>query len=628
MSQGNTLCRRLALTVALAVAAVPVAPAQTLPPADWRPVGNTLQLRGLPSPAGGPVVRVWFAEAGLNAQLPDGRVFTTTDFEAWTQSDAAPPAVPESPLAPPERGAAVVAVEGDTLLAAGSSLWRSDDAGRHWRDLTSYRGASILGGPVLDASVLPQDATRLAVASVTGVWMSHDGGVSWAGINEGLPNLPVTRLISSPTGARGMRIAIDGPRGPEELEWVPGQRNGWLPSQTPVPAEQILQTRISVLLGLAVTAAAESGDSVFAGTADGRLWASLDAGRSWRAFATGTDGSRVSKLWPDPADPRFALASLSGAGGKGPRIFRTTNGGIFWDDLTSNLPDAAVRGIAADRNSGAIYAATSRGLYWTLADLRAPAPATAWSPVPGNLPAGPVRDVLLDPSGTRLYAALDSAGVLVTPAPHRFRSPVPVHSADYGLRPAAPGALLSIIGSSVARATANRLDAPVLAATPMESQIQIPFEVSGDSLQILLSGSAGDVSVGLPLRRVSPSILVDRDGTPLLLDAESGIQLDAMNPARGGMLVQILAGGLGRVQPQWPTGLPAPLENVPRVVSPVRVLLGGAALEVTRATLAPGYVGYYLVEVRLPEFLNAGLSELLVESEGNQSNRVRVYIDR
>lgn len=612
----------------MAVALLPAIHAQTLPPADWRPVGNAVQLRGLPSPAGGPVARVWFGQGGLHAQLPDGRVFATADFETWIRSDAAPPAPPDLALVTPESGAPLVAAEGDLRLAAGSRLWRSEDGGRSWRDVTTYRGTSILGGRILDAAIAAQDLNRIAVASVTGVWMSHDGGATWFGLNEGLPNLPLTRLISSPSGSRGMRIAVDGPQGPEELEWVPGQRSGWLPSQTRIPAERLLIARLSGLLGVPVTAASQSGETIFAGSADGRLWASLDSGRSWRAFSTGSDSSRVTKIWTDPADARFALASLTSADGQGPRVLRTLNGGIFWDDLTSNLPEGDVQGIAADRNSGALYAATSRGLFWTLSDLRAPAPATAWSAVPGNLPAGPVRDVLLDPSGTRLYAALDSAGVLVTPAPHRFRSPMPVHSADYGIRPAAPGALLSIIGSNVASASANRVEAPVLAATPMESQIQIPFEVSGDSLQISLSGAAGNVTLGLPLRRVSPSILIDRDGTPLLLNAESGIQLDAMNPARGGMLVQILAGGLGRVEPQWPTGMPAPLENVPRVVSPVRVLLDGAPVEVTRATLAPGYVGYYLVEVRLPEFLNTGAAELVVESEGNPSNRVRVYIDR
>ncbi len=85
--------------------------------------------------------------------------------------------------------------------------------------------------------------------------------------------------------------------------------------------------------------------------------------------------------------------------------------------------------------------------------------------------------------------------------------------------------------------------------------------------------------------------------------------------------------GRGRVQPDWPTGVPAPLENVPRVVAPVRAWLDKTPVEVTRATLAPGYVGFYLVEVQLPDIVNFGPAELYLESESRQSNRVRVYLE-
>ena len=41
--------------------------------------------------------------------------------------------------------------------------------------------------------------------------------------------------------------------------------------------------------------------------------------------------------------------------------------------------------------------------------------------------------------------------------------------------------------------------------------------------------------------------------------------------------------------------------------------------------LAPGYVGFYLVEFDAPQFLNAGIAELTVEAAGQLSNPVRVY---
>ena len=113
----------------------------------------------------------------------------------------------------------------------------------------------------------------------------------------------------------------------------------------------------------------------------------------------------------------------------------------------------------------------------------------------------------------------------------------------------------------------------------------------------------------------------------MLLDGETGMMLDAMHPARSRNRLQILSTGLGAVTPQWPTGLAAPLENPPQVASPVRVWLDRTPLEVTRAVLAPGYIGFYLVEVEIPAIVNFGPAELYIEAAGQASNKVRVYIE-
>ena len=232
----------------------------------------------------------------------------------------------------------------------------------------------------------------------------------------------------------------------------------------------------------------------------------------------------------------------------------------------------------------------------------------------------------LDEPGVRVLAAVEGFGVFESPAPHRVRQPLLLHAADYGLRPAAPGALLTIAGSRAEMVTANDEPGVVLSATPVESQIQLPFDVAGDSVRITAQrAGAAALSFGLPLRPVAPAILVDGDGFPVIVDADSGLQVDALNPVRPGARLQVLATGLGRVQPDWPAGLPAPAEHPPAVVAGMRVLVDGAPAHVTRAVLAPTYVGFYLVEFDAPDFLNAGVAEITVEASGQASNPVRVY---
>jgi uncharacterized protein (TIGR03437 family) len=225
-----------------------------------------------------------------------------------------------------------------------------------------------------------------------------------------------------------------------------------------------------------------------------------------------------------------------------------------------------------------------------------------------------------------VLAAVDGYGVYESPAPHRTRQPLLLRAADYASGPAAPGTLLTIVGSGVERVTVNSQPGVILSSSTLESQIQVPFEVSGDSLQVTASRTgASSLRFGVPLRQVAPAILTDGDGFPVIVDADSGLQIDALNPVRPGARLQILATGLGRVRPDWPAGMAAPAERPPEVLAGVRVLLGGVPTKVVRSVLAPGYVGFYLVEFDAPEFLDSGVAEVLIEGAGQTSNAVRVY---
>jgi uncharacterized protein (TIGR03437 family) len=329
----------------------------------------------------------------------------------------------------------------------------------------------------------------------------------------------------------------------------------------------------------------------------------------------------------DSRDPRRALIGLRRTEA-GPVVLRTTNGGVIWDDMTANLVQAAVYGVTADFESGAIYAATESGIFWTATDLTAMGQATPWKKMAGNLPDAPVFDVKLDPLGQTLYAAVFGYGVYAETSPHRMREWKIVSAADWTARAAAPGALLSVMGGPVQNVRAGERPVLVLSRGDRETQIQLPYDLEGSTVALSMESGGSTVRSSLPLLTSSPAILVDRDGTPMAMDGVSGALVDAGNPARAGGLVQILASGLGRVTPNWPVGMAAPAgEAAPAVIEQVKAFLDGSALEVVRATLAPGYIGYYLVEVRLPEIINSGAAELFLAAGNAQTNKVRLYIE-
>jgi uncharacterized protein (TIGR03437 family) len=129
------------------------------------------------------------------------------------------------------------------------------------------------------------------------------------------------------------------------------------------------------------------------------------------------------------------------------------------------------------------------------------------------------------------------------------------------------------------------------------------------------------------VKEVAPAIFVDADGAPLIQDAASQLVIDAGTALRPGARIQVLATGLGKVTPEWPTGTPAPVDSPPSVVAHVTAFLDGTPLQVIRATLAPTLIGNYLVELQIPAIVNRGANELRIIVNGEESNRVRLYLE-
>jgi uncharacterized protein (TIGR03437 family) len=597
-------------------------------PAEWRKVGGTSVAADLSGPATGAVTRVWYAPNGaaLYAELHPGKVFRSTDLGTWLAVTATgEPAMPSAAIVArlPESGSHAVTLPTDpgAAFALGQQLYRSDDGGHSWTNLTGFGNSSVVGGGLHDVAVAAGMRDRIVVANDYGVWRSADGGLSWSSLNEGLPNLAVRRILSTPTGTAGTRVEAEGFG---TLELTPGAAV-WHPVESAVQnSPDSLNARFARILQADVTTVEISGDTVYAGTSDGRILVSLDGGRTFPNPAEPNGSGRVERIWVDSAEPRVALAVLSGVA---PRVVRTTNSGGFWDALDADLPAGAAHGVTADRAAGAVYVATDAGVFYSQTDLEnASINPVQWHKLTGQLPSAAATDVRLDPAGVQLYAALDGYGVYATAAPHRIRSPRIVNAADFSTRAAAPGSLLSVVGARVGSARGGEMEFPVLAAAENESQIQVPFEASGPSVALALDTNRGPIIMGLPVETVSPAILLSREGAAAVFDADTEMPLDGANPIHSQGRILIMATGLGRVQPNWPTGMPAPQENPPAVVAPITAYLDGAPIAVTRATLAPGYVGFYQVEVQMPAVTNAGASQLWISAGGTESNRIQIVV--
>ena len=623
----------------------------------WKRMGRGGIELGLAGPAGSAVADVWFSPDGavLRVLLRSGAAWASADLgETWFRPDAQAQSDRPAGLAgggPRER---IVRDPFDPAVqySLGRDLWRSHDGGRSWRNLTNGGPGSVIGEAQAAIAFSPAHPDFVIVGNALGLWKSVDRGVTWSSLNRTLPNFPRAQFLPV-AGADGVHIAAEA-MGELELTGL-GAASFWQLRKTPpqsagedaarrAPRPLLLPAGFDVsyrvwkdgapispdLTDCAgapcadprrhyLTAFAANG-RLWAGTSDGRISVSGNGGKDWLLSFRDARKRPIRQIWVDPQNASAALAVA------GSRVLRSTNGGVFWDDIGSNLPAGEWTAVVGHPQARAVYAAGAEGVFYSRVDLDKPGPAGAWRRLNGNLPAKAVDDLAIDFSSGRLYAAQTGYGV------YRARVPVveeairALNAADLSNRPAAPGSLITIRGMAADRAAAGNAAAPILSRSWLETQLQVPFSQNGNSLDLTLWSGAQKFALSAPFARVSPTIFIE-EGAPLVLDAGSGAVVGIHRPARPGSRLLIMATGLGRVVPDWPAGFAAPLVDPPKPAASIGASLNGAPLRVIAAQLAGGYIGTYIVEIELPATAPPGVGILRIYADGVGSNEAGLMIE-
>lgn len=590
--------------------------------AAWTPLGDYALSAGMAGPRGAAVPFVAFRSDGALVALSEtGRVWQSDDLGAsWAALEALEPQLlfrPEQADAAalgPDAFAVRHPARAGWIYGLADDLHLSKDGGATWTALTNELFAPMIGPRPTAIAFDPADPERIFVGTQAGLWRSADGGLTWVGLNAALPNFPSGRFVAA------------GSNAPPVLE-APGVGAAMLPGGSPrwilaaQPASAAAGPAVDLFAAFVTEGTVDA--SPLQPPADTGLGAAWDRYSALRTPGPLDTAGAVASVWTDPNAPLSAVAVSSGA--DGPRVFRTVNGGLVWDDLTADLPAGEIHAVVGSPDGDAVYVGGDAGIFYASVSLRAPSPAASWQSVGEDLPAA-AHDLYLSGRTGRLYAAVEGFGIYRRRAPHVVRTMSALNAADLSDRPIAPGGLLTLLGGAVGAATVDGLPAPVLFASEGESQIQAPFQARpGRSATLELSTSQGPRTLQFPIQALSPAIFTE-SGEPLAVDAGTGRLLDLSRPARPGMRVLVLAAGLGAVDPVWPTGLAAPVDSPPRVVATVSAYLDGSPLRVLDAALAGGYVGAYWVEVELPMAFQGGLGRLVIEAGGNRSNAVGLLL--
>lgn len=193
--------------------------------------------------------------------------------------------------------------------------------------------------------------------------------------------------------------------------------------------------------------------------------------------------------------------------------------------------------------------------------------------------------------------------------------------------------------------TVNGSDAPILSVSPERVDFQIPYGVSGDHAVVALHKAGSPMqapTVSLPLTAEVPHIFIqscEETRDPVVLDTASALACHpdgslnyTRNPVPPGGVAYLQMSGLGAVDTALGNGERAPGDPLVQALALPTVMVEGAdgsyyEAEVLSATLAPGEVGIYDVQIVVPvEARIANRTMIKAEVNGMVSNTAALAV--
>lgn len=180
--------------------------------------------------------------------------------------------------------------------------------------------------------------------------------------------------------------------------------------------------------------------------------------------------------------------------------------------------------------------------------------------------------------------------------------------------------------------TVAGIPAPLYSAGNMNGQEQVTFQVpwglAGRTTAAVVVTRDGQASaaVNVPVAALQPGVFTI-DGTQAVVVHGADFTLTtAERPLERGEFAALYASGLGVVTNAPADGAGGPVSPLATASAEVRLTIGGVPCEVVYAGLAPGFVGVYQVNFRVPEQVLSGAREMVLSADAAASPPVQVMV--
>ena len=157
----------------------------------------------------------------------------------------------------------------------------------------------------------------------------------------------------------------------------------------------------------AIAASYNNLDVIYTGSDDGNVNVTFDGGTTWTDVSAGLPDQYITSIAMVPSDDMIAYVTVSGFKylDYTPRVFKTTDGGQNWTDISSNLPNIPVNDIITYPAENILFVATDLNVWYSKDD------GANWTILGNNLPLTVVMDLKFHEPTQTLYAGTFGRGM-------------------------------------------------------------------------------------------------------------------------------------------------------------------------------------------------------------------------
>lgn len=228
----------------------------------------------------------------------------------------------------------------DQVAAVANSL--------EWREM----GPTIMGGRVSDLAVVESNPSVFYVGTATGgVWKTRNAGITFEPIFDDEVTASVGDVTVAPSNPNVVWVGTGEPQNRQSSPWGNGvyRSTDGGGSWTHLGLEQTHHiSRIHVHPRDPDVAYVAAMGHLWGANAERGVYRTIDGGRSWDHVLFIDANTGAIDLAMDPNDPQTLFAAMYqrqrkawgfNGGGPGSGIYRTTDGGDSWVELTRGLPE-------------------------------------------------------------------------------------------------------------------------------------------------------------------------------------------------------------------------------------------------------------------------------------------------